>query len=270
MNGTYGQIAVIDAQTGRLKTWVALEKDGDGYADGKLLKQACSHRILTLVGVTPMLADIDGSLKDKIDLCGGVYNIGDSISIRDHNWKSGGYGVMTCRQALTHKSNVAMFKILLVNRGDAAFGIWKNITSAEKHTSAMELAAILNSVYQKNVLTFPTLEGDSVTEEPNDMMPLGRKYLQEVLVGLNKGDGIQAAYAPKKVELAGIYGDYQDEKLENGKHTPVEMSFVGVFPAQKPRYALAVFINRPNEPTHSSKDLANSIVNEVVEWLSKH
>ena len=123
LNGTYGQIAVIDAQTGRLKTWVALEKDGDGYADGKLLKQACSHRILTLVGVTPMLADIDGSLKDKIDLCGGVYNIGDSISIRDHNWKSGGYGVMTCRQALTHKSNVAMFKILLVNRGDAAFGI---------------------------------------------------------------------------------------------------------------------------------------------------
>ena len=270
LNGTYGQIAVIDAQTGRLKTWVALEKDGDGYADGKLLKQACSHRILTLVGVTPMLADIDGSLKDKIDLCGGVYNIGDSISIRDHNWESGGYGVMTCRQALTHKSNVAMFKILLVNRGDAAFGIWKNITSAEKHTSAMELAAILNSVYQKNVLIFPTLEGDSVTEEPNDMLPLGRKYLQEVLVGLNKGDGIQAAYAPKKVELAGIYGDYQGEELESGKHTPAEMSFVGVFPAQKPRYALAVFINRPDEPTHSSKDFANSIVNEVVEWLSKH
>ena len=247
-----------------------VSKDGDGYADGKLLKQACSHRILTLVGVTPMLADIDGSLKDKIDLCGGVYNIGDSIGIRDHNWKSGGYGVMTCRQALTHKSNVAMFKILLVNRGDAAFGIWKNITSAEKHTSAMDLAAILNSVYQKNVLIFPTLEGDSVTEEPNDMMPLGRKYLQEVLVGLNKGDGIQAAYAPKKVELAGIYGDYQGEEFENGKHTPAEMSFVGVFPAQKPRYALAVFINRPDEPTHSSKDFANSIVNEVVEWLSKH
>ena len=270
LNGTYGQIAVIDAQTGRLKSWVALEKDRDDYSEGKLLKQACSHRILTLVGVTPMLADIDGSLKDKIDLCGGVYNIGDSISIRDHNWKSGGYGVMTCRQALTHKSNVAMFKILLVNRGDAAFGIWKNITGAEKHTSAMDLAAILNSVYQKNVLIFPTLEGDSVTEEPNDMTPLGRKYLQEVLIGLNKGDGIQASYAPKKVELAGIYGDYQGEEFESGKHTPAEMSFVGVFPAQKPRYALAVFINRPDEPTHSSKDFANIIVNKVVEWLSKH
>lgn len=74
LNGTYGQIAVIDAQTGRLKSWVALEKDSDDYAEGKLLKQACSPRILSLVGITPMLADINGSLNDKIDLCGGIYN----------------------------------------------------------------------------------------------------------------------------------------------------------------------------------------------------
>lgn len=120
MDGTYGQVAVLDAQTGRLKAWIALEKDGEDYVEGKLLKQACSPRVLTLVGITPRLADINGSLKDKMDLCGGVYNIGDSISIRDHNWRSGGYGVMTCRQALTHKSNVAMFKILLVHRGDDA------------------------------------------------------------------------------------------------------------------------------------------------------
>ena len=39
LNGTYGHIAVIDAQTGRLKSWVALEKDRDDYSEGKLLKQ---------------------------------------------------------------------------------------------------------------------------------------------------------------------------------------------------------------------------------------
>ena len=48
------------------------------------------------------------------------------------------------------------------------------------------------------------------------------------------------------------------------------MSFVGLFPAKKPRYALALFINRPNEPAHDSKDLANGIVNNLVEWLTKH
>lgn len=41
----------------------------------------CSPRILTLVGITPMLADIEGSLNDKMDLCGGIYNIGESISM---------------------------------------------------------------------------------------------------------------------------------------------------------------------------------------------
>ena len=271
LNGTYGQIAVIDALTGRLKSWVALEKDSNEYSEGKLLKQACSPRILTLVGITPMLADIEGSLNDKMDLCGGIYNIGDSISIRDHNWRSGGYGVMTCRQALTHKSNVALFKILLVNHGDNTFGIWKKMTSDEKQTNAMELAALFNSAYQKNTLTFPSLQGDSVTEETyNNITPLGRKYLQEVLIGLNKGDGIQASYAPKKVDIAGIYGNYQGKEVGNGECEQAEMSFVGVLPVNKPRYAMTIFINRPNTPIHDSKDFANGIVNELVEWLSKH
>ena len=248
---------------------VMTQKCEDVLSEG--LKQACSPRILTLVGITPMLADINGSLNDKMDLCGGIYNIGDSFSIRDHNWRSGGYGVMTCRQALTHKSNVAMFKILLENRGDDAFGIWKKMTSDEKQTNAMELAALFNGVYQKNTLTFPTLQGDSVTEETyNNITPLGRKYLQEVLIGLNKGKGIQASYAPKKVDIAGVYGNYQGKELENGEHELAEMSFVGVFPRKKPRYALAVIINRPNEQTHGPKDLADGIVNNLVEWLSKH
>lgn len=271
LNGIYGQVAVIDAQTGRLKAWVALEKETEDYAEGKLLKQACSPRILALVGTTPMLADINGSLNEKIDLDGGIYNIGDSISIRDHNWRSGGYGVMTYRKALTHKSNVAMFKILQAKHGDNSFGIWKKMTSDENLSDAMELAAIFNSAYQKDFLTFPTLQGDSVTEESfKNITPLGRKYLKEVLIGLNKGDGMQATYAPKKMELAGIYGNYQGKEIEGGKHKLAEMAFVGVFPAKKPRYALAVFIKRPNVPTHGPKDLANSIVNELVKWLSKY
>ena len=133
------------------------------------------------------------------------------------------------------------------------------MTSDEKQTNAMELAALFNGAYQKNTLTFPTLQGDSVTEETFDnITPLGRKYLQEVLIGLNKGKGIQASYAPKKVDIAGVYGNYQGKELENGEHKLAEMAFVGVI------------INRPNEQTHGPKDLANGIVNNLVGWLSKH
>ena len=113
-------------------------------------------------------------------------------------------------------------------------------------------------------------EEDGDDETYNNITPLGRKYLQEVLIGLNKGKGIQASYAPKKVDIAGVYGNYQGKELENGEHELAEMSFVGVFPRKKPRYALAVIINRPNEQTRGPKDLANGIVNNLVEWLSKH
>ena len=62
----------------------------------------------------------------------------------------------------------------------------------------------------------------------------------------------------------------KDKEVGNGECELAEMSFVGVLPVNKPRYAMAVFINRPNTPIHDSKDFANGIVNELVEWLSKH
>lgn len=60
------------------------------------------------------------------------------------------------------------------------------------------------------------------------------------------------------------------KNLKMGEHKLAETAFVGVFPVKKPRYVLAVIINRPNEQTHGPKDLANGIVNNLVEWLSKY
>nr|WP_287856287.1 hypothetical protein [Prevotella sp.] len=47
-------------------------------------------------------------------------------------------------------------------------------------------------------------------------------------------------------------------------------SFAGLFPAKEPRYSICVFIHRPIEPTHSPKDLATSVVNELITWLMKY
>nr|WP_287843611.1 hypothetical protein [Prevotella sp.] len=47
-------------------------------------------------------------------------------------------------------------------------------------------------------------------------------------------------------------------------------SFAGLFPAKEPRYSICVFIHRPIKPTHSPKDLATSVVNELITWLMKY
>lgn len=272
VDGVDGQVAVVDAKTGRLKAWVALEKGNKGFTDAKLLKKAYSPRIITMVGVVPLLADIGGKLEDSIDVCRGVYNSESGLKIRDHNWRSGGYGKMTMREALLKKSNVAMYKILLATMGEKrTSSAWKKMTENVKATNAMEMAALLGGVFNGNDFFRPTLIGDSVeVKSSGDINLLGHQYMREIFVGLNKKDGIQAEYAPKGIELAGIYGNYTGEENVNGETDNAEMSFVGVFPAKDPVYSVCVFIHRPNELVHSPKDLANNMVNEFVIWLLKH
>lgn len=271
LNGVDGQIAVIDAKSCRLKAWVALEKKDNGFAETKLLKKAYSPRSMMLMGVTPILADIGASLEDSVDICGGVYDAEDGLKIKDHNWSTGGYGTITIREALVRKSNVAMYKILQVGMGkDEATRLWLKMTRNNEATNAMEIAAMLASSYKGNSFIIPTLKGDSVdVETDNKIKPLGHLYMHEILLGLNQADGIQANYAPENIELAGIYGNGSLEENE-GKVDLAETSFAGLFPAEKPRYCVCVFIHRPNEPERSSKDLALSVVNELIAWLMKY
>jgi len=50
----------------------------------------------------------------------GVYNVGDGLVIRDHNWRTGDYGKMTYREAFIRKSDVAYYKAAAAyNKTDA-------------------------------------------------------------------------------------------------------------------------------------------------------
>lgn len=271
LDGTYGQIAVIDAQNGRLKAWVALEKKDNGFSDAKLLRNVFSPRCITTIGTAAVLADIDANLEDSIDAGNGAYDTEDGLKIRDHNGRIGGYGKMTVRDALVKKSNVAMYKMTQVAMGnERAHDVWQEMMDHPHSTNAMEIAASTWSINHEDASVYPTLKGDSVEVAPHNTTTLKeRQYIKEVLVGLNKAGGIQVDYAPRGIELAGVYGNWgKDYYTED--NTLTETSFVGFFPAQNPRYSICVFIHRPDEPSHSPKDLATSVVNELISWLMKH
>ena len=178
---------------------------------------------------------------------------------------------MTVREALVKKSNVAMYKMTQVAMGnERAHDVWQKMMEHPHSTNAMEIAASTWSINHEDASVYPTLKGDSVEVAPdNTTTPKERQYIKDVLVGLNKADGIQADYAPQGIELAGVYGNWgKDYYTED--NTLTETSFVGFFPAPNPRYSICVFIHRPDEPSHSPKDLATSVVNELVTWLMKH
>lgn len=83
--GSYGQVAVLDAQTGHLKAWVALKKDTTGIADAKLLKKSCSAHLFAPIVAAARLAKAGIGLEDSVDISGEVCADGDTFVIRNSN-----------------------------------------------------------------------------------------------------------------------------------------------------------------------------------------
>ena len=214
-----------------------------------------------------------------------------SLYIRDHNWRSGGYGKMSIREALAEKSNVALYRMLLkckeerLNRNAELYSfslygalhecmeketvkMWQALTSDERTTNAQQLAVAFGALYDHSAWV-DIKNNLAITQETKPVNDLGETYMHNIMTGLNQGDGIQAFYAPEGVSMAGIYGNYSGKELKNGKSDWGETSFVGAVPAEHPRYYVSVCINRPNG-AHSPKELAQSIVNDLVAWLNAH
>lgn len=266
LNGTHGQLAVIDAQTGHLKAWVALRQNKEGnVVDAKLLKKTCGLSSSLPLFALAAMQESGLSLSDSIDVDNGIYRVSDTLTIRDHNWRWGGYGKMSIHDALTHHSKVAIYKLLKKGFDDnKATRIWQLSLSAS--SNAMELAVLINSFCSLTDLREPTLIGDSLTITPlsNDDKAIVTAY-HTFMADMNKGNALQAKYAPHGVKLSGSYS-FETRPTMNDR----EMSFGGAFPADKPRYAIGAFIDIPrNDAPHYSGELAKLVINPLIEWVMK-
>jgi len=104
------------------------------------------------------------------------------------------------------------------------------------------MAAIVGSFYNSDILSAPSLVGDSVRIV--DELPFNAKMqsnLRSVLVDANKDDGVQAKCAPKNISEAGLYGNIKNKENQR------ELSYAGCFPADSPRYAIGIFIDKDND-----------------------
>lgn len=266
LTGSYGQVAVLDAQTGHLKAWVALKKDTTGIADAKLLKKSCSAHLFAPVVAAARLAKAGIGLEDSVDISGEVCADGDTFVIRNSNPHEYASGITNYRSALAGKSTVAMFKAITSGNRTQGEEIWGEIISGKKEANAMELAAVMNCIYHQEELRLPTLKGDSIeTVDMSDITPLMKEYMRAVLSGTNSGDGSQAGIAPKCINIAGLYGR---SSHADGKDGNTELSYAGCFPAENSRYAIGVFMDIPTEEGVLEANLAEQ-VNKLIEWLNQ-
>lgn len=267
LNGSYGQIAVIDAQTGHLKAWVALNRSDNGFEDAKLLKLSCTASIFRPLFAATLLADVGVSLEDSIDTANGIYDAGNGLEIRDPGWSDGGHGVLTFGRALAQRSDIAAYSAVLSAFGTDAPDVWKEMCNGNKETNAMDMAAVVNSYYlMKDKVLYPSLEGDSLSvgnisnENPN-----AKSNVKRLLDGFSlvTSDVNEDSAKSGRARIAGLYGAYvfPDDKSS-------ELSFAGCFPSDNPRYAVGLFIDQlPGQTVDPC--LLSDTIKHLVNRLSK-
>ena len=123
---------------------------------------------------------------------------------------------------------------------------WKYATDQTKNTNAMELATVFNNIFH--------LDSVNVSKER-------RGNIRAIAIGMFKEGGIQHKCAPKNVELAGMYNVADDG-------TEQTFTFVGCFPADKPKYAVSMVVQRKHK-LPASPAMVSDKVNELIEWLNK-
>lgn len=244
IDGIQGQMAVIDARTADVLAWGALENVEGDIVYAPLLKKMCNMENLILFAAAECLAKSGTSLEDSVDTGPGILMLSDSVWIKDHNWRKGGYGMLTYKQALLNKSRIGMYHAMMTLPDGKRY--WKCATNQIKSANAMEMATLFNDIFHL----------DSVYVSAEE-----RSNFREIAIGMFKEGGIQHMRASKDVELAGVYNVADDG-------TEQTFTFVGCFPVDNPKYAVSMVILRKHKlPAWPS--MVSDKVNGLIEWLNK-
>ena len=246
-DGIYGQIAVIDATTSEVLAWASLEKllDGDCEGCGDMIyapfkNNVCSTDIFIPFIAAKCLDESNTPLDKMVDTGCGILEVNDSLQIRDHNWRKGGYGEVTFEKALLMKSRIGMYKAFM-NMPNGA-DLWEQACDTTLKSNAIELAMFFNQIcHQKSSL----------------------EYAKNIATGIFEKNGIQHRLAPRGVKLAGIYNILQ---CDDNKRNSDEFTFVGCFPADNPKYTISMVVVRPHKLPVNIGILSKE-VNQLIEWL---
>ncbi len=294
-----GVAIVIETNSGRIRAMVGLEAKGKAVyerADSLAGNKHCSALMRT---VSVLAALNTGKVKSdtKVDTGDGVY-VCEKDTVYDHNWRRGGYGELTLRQALALCSDIGTVKAIdkaftdkkqfLESVKKMSFGLplevegiridscsqksselpWYDYALGYKETSPIQMLAFYNAIANNGRMMAPLLYKPSNSAEDEGLAinrqiasPASITAIQEMFVEtMSKGLGKRAVSG--KVDVVGMCGT-----IQNNDHT-LTADFCGYFPAKDPIYTVIVSVHRKEQPAAGGV-MAGTILKEIAENLSE-
>lgn len=217
-NATNGCIAIMEATTGKL-----VMKIGD-------VDVRQPTKLFTPIALLACMESGQIKLTDMIDTGDGVY-INGTDTIKDHNWRRGGYGEVSVLGGFVSYSNIATFKMIKK--------VFKQPTDYQQQLERMGINDIENidNIYYNasplQILTLYNMIANNTMKAPPSHIEAVRQVLKNNVV-----DGLGRLAASTKVEIAG-YG--RMVRLTDGTY---KADFCGYFPADNPEYTIIVSLKK--------------------------
>lgn len=238
------QVVVLDAKTGHLNSWVALETDMEKEDAGKLLVHSCAAS-LTKPFHTVMALENDSIPLDSI--CNG----------------------MSYRKAIKSCNNQMMQQAIMNGyRRSVSERKWRELTdTSNPATSPFIMAVGYNSLAHNGTMIIPTMKADSINVEKDVFTPTNVANLREVL-RVSRTESPYLVWLSDEVEWIGYAtSEYIYDEDDEEKSAPVgkQVQFAGTFPADNPRYSICVVADRHSLDTKPS--VLQDVVNPLVRFL---
>lgn len=239
-----GRVVVMDVQTGQVKA-----SYGEDFTTPYRSELVCSATLLAALKTGKV------HLADTIDTENGVCVVGND-TLFDNNWRKGGYGKMTVRQAFAYNSVVGNYKMA----AKAFDGNMEEYLSKVREIYSMtgDTTSLIVFANHGEWATVPpmltlALVNKIAANEGNDSLKSALRYAVT--------DGLGMKANTDKTEVAGISGT---TRQEDGSYMA---EFCGYFPFKNPQYSIIVAIHKKDIPI-SGGAMAGSVFKEIVEYLA--
>lgn len=246
-----GEVIVMETGTGYIRAQVRL---------GEAIDESCSQVPRSAI----LLAALESG-KIQLD---DIFNSGEGImvidndTIRDHNWRTGGYGKLTVLQGFANNSDITMTLIRqkAFPTGDAFQAEMKKIGFADAPYQTTDLLRFYNAIANSGKMVSPVVTEDGMSVvNPQIAGKESVKAVQRVL-RLAVTDGLSKKAASEKVATAGEGDTFS---LGSDRY---RVDFCGYFPADKPQYTVFVILYKQDLPVSGSA-MCGTIFKEIVEVM---
>lgn len=268
-----GVAIVMETESRKIRAMVGLDAKGDSTYERADSLVASKHSSALMRTVSALAALNTGKVKpdDMFDSGVGIF-VYDNDTIYDHNWRKGGYGELTLRQALTYSSDIGILKAV-----DEAFPNKKNFLASVRKMSfgqpleveGMKLDSCSQDTdlpwycyamgFQKITPLQMLAFYNAIANKDSIASPSSIVDIRGMLEGV-VSKGLAKCAMSDKVKVAGMNGTIRNED------STLTADFCGYFPADKPRYTILVSVHRKEVPAAGGR-MAGSIFKEIAEMV---